>query len=263
MKENIFHKTHPYTFVFVLQFTIFIVAILSGVVTKRFGLPIYMLYGIMMATLSLITAIILWKMNGWKDVGFRKLHKKHLYLLIVPALPLLGNTIGHYKAIDVELYVYYLFLNIMVGFVEEGMYRGLMLRALLQKGIWLAAFVPSTLFSLSHSMNLLAGWPWQYVMLQLIYSFAIGFGWAAFAIRTKTIWPLMLIHGFGNYLSFIKSEDLIKTLQSSEPGLEGMISTAFFTIVFMIYGIVVLRSHMKKEMGFRTADDASPLKLAY
>ena len=145
MNEKTFHKTHPYAFVLSLQFTLFIVAILSGAVTKRLGLPTYTLYGIMMTTLTIIIALILWKMNWWQTIGFRKLQKKCMI----------------------------------------------------------------------------------------------------------------------DYLSFIKSEDIIKNLQSSKPGLEGMISTAIITIVFITYGVFVLRSSTIKENDLEKVDDSYSLHLAY
>ena len=263
MNEKSFHKQRPFLFVLSLQLIILVVAIIVGAVTKRLGLHVYVLYGTMLAVLSLITALTVWKMNWWKTIGFKRFPKKELYLLIVPAIPMIGNLFGSYKAIEPKLYFSCLLLTIMSGFFEEGMYRGLMLRALFQKGIWIAAVTTSVLFSLSHSMNVLAGWPWQHVALQIIYSFAIGFGWAAFAIRTGTIWPLMLIHFLNNFFSFIKTENLIKTLQSNEPSLMGVLYTVVISIVFILYGIVVLRSYKKNTALSKPLDDNASLTLAY
>lgn len=135
----------------------------------------------------------------------------------------------------------------MVGFVEESMYRGLMLQALLKKGVWKAVIISSLLFSLSHFMNALTGWNLYHVLLQLTYSFALGFGWSAFALRTRTIWPLMLIHFLIDFISFIKSENIIKYLQSSQPDMNDIIYSIILSTVFIIYGIVVTKSYIKER----------------
>ncbi len=242
-----FHIRHPYLFVGILELVIIVVAISVGTIVKKLGFPIYALYGGMLLILSTITALILKKMKWWKAIGFKRLDKKSLYLLIIPVIPMIGNLFGSYRSLELGFYIYYLFLTIMSGFVEEGLYRGVMLRVLLQKGAWRAVSITSLIFSLSHIMNALAGWDWQHVVLQLIYSFAIGFGWAAFALKTGTIWPLMIIHFLNNLFSFIKTENLIKTLQTSKPTMEGIVYSVVLSIVFIIYGIIVTRSYMRIE----------------
>ncbi|OGU54032.1 MAG: hypothetical protein A2V66_13070 [Ignavibacteria bacterium RBG_13_36_8] len=57
----------------------------------------------------------------------------------------------------------------------------------------------------------------------------------------------MLIHFLGNFFSFIKVEDLIKSVQSSQPNIEGIIYDIILTAVFIGYGIVVTRGYIKKE----------------
>lgn len=247
MNEEKFHGRHTYLFVIILELVILATAIVVGIITRKLGLPDYILYGGMMLILVTITVLTLQKMKWWKTIGFIRFNKKYSYLLIIPAIPMIGNLLGSYQMIGVELYAYYFILTIMAGFVEEGIYRGLMLRALIQKGIWKAVIITSLLFSLTHIMNALAGWNWQFVLLQLCYAFAIGFGYAAFALRTGTIWLLMILHWLCDFFSFIKSEDLIKSLQTNQPSLEGMIYDIILSIVFIIYGIVVTRSYIRNE----------------
>lgn len=244
MSEQKFHERHPYLFVAFLGMIVIIVALSVGTIVKKLGLPDYTLYGGTMMILATITVLILQKIKWWKTIGFRRFDKKYITLLIIPAIPMIGNLFGSYKSLELEFYIYYLLLTVMVGFVEEGIYRGLMLRTLLQRGVWKAVIITSLIFSLSHIMNALAGWDWQHVALQLCYAFAIGFGWAAFALRTGTIWPLMLIHFLTDFFSFIKTEDLIKSLQQSKPGLEEIIYSLTLSIVFIIYGIILTRSYI-------------------
>ena len=247
MNKQKFPEKHPYLFVIILEIVFIIVSIIVGTITTRLKLPEYLMYGGILVILSIITALILWKLNWWKKIGFRGLKKKYIPLIIIPIIPMIGNLFGSYNSLQIGFYVYYFFLNVLVGFSEEGIYRGLMLQTLLKKGVWKAVIISSLLFSLTHLMNALVGWNWGYVSLQLCYSFAFGFGWSAFALSTGTIWPLMLIHFLNNFFSFIKAENIIKSLQSSQPDLTGIVYSIIISIIFMIYGIVVIKSYIKEK----------------
>jgi len=247
MNKQKFHERYPYLFVIILEVIIIAVALIAGTITFMMKLPEYTLYGITMVILTIITALILWKFDWWRMIGFQRFNKKYILLLIIPVIPLIGNLFGTYNSIQFGFYIYYFFMCALVGFVEEGMYRGLMLQALLKKGVWKAVIISSIVFSLSHIMNALAGWNLGHVLLQLTYSFALGFGWAAFALRTRTIWPLMLIHFLIDFFSFIKSENIIKSLQSSQPDLNEIIYSIILSMIFIIYGIVVTKSFVKEE----------------
>ncbi len=91
----------------------------------------------------------------------------------------------------------------LIGFVEEVFFRGLILRAIAPRGLWKAAIISSIVFGLLHSLNPLAGANPLDTLLQLGYTLAIGFGFAAVALRTRVIWPLVLIHGLIDFASFL------------------------------------------------------------
>jgi membrane protease YdiL (CAAX protease family) len=74
------------------------------------------------------------------------------------------------------------------------------LRILQPKGVWTAVLLSSLLFGLAHSTNLFirfSGNP-VIVVLQIIGAFTFGIGMAALRLRTNTIWPLILLHAFGD-----------------------------------------------------------------
>ena len=247
MNTQKFHERNPYLYVLILEISIIAVLFIVGGIVLKLELPDYYMYGIVLALLAIITAIILWKLDWWRVIGFQRLSKKYTLLLIIPVIPLIGNLIGRYNTIQFGFYIYYFFLSVMVGFAEEGIYRGIILRVLLKRGIWKALILSSVLFSLSHIMNALAGWNLGHVLLQLTYSFALGFGWSAFALRTGTIWPLMIIHCLIDFSSFIKAENIFKSLQSSQPDLMEIIYSVGLSAVFIIYGIVVTKSMIKAD----------------
>jgi membrane protease YdiL (CAAX protease family) len=81
-----------------------------------------------------------------------------------------------------------------VGFVEEGLFRGLLFGTLLPKGIVLSAIVSSVLFACFHLINLFSGVPWSYVASQLLFTLGLGSLFAALRVRAISIWPPILLH---------------------------------------------------------------------
>jgi membrane protease YdiL (CAAX protease family) len=74
------------------------------------------------------------------------------------------------------------------------------LRVLLPKGVWAAVLISSLLFGLAHSTNLFLHFSGQPVLvgLQILGAFTHGVGLAALRLRTNTLWPLILLHAFGD-----------------------------------------------------------------
>ncbi len=248
MDNMSFHQRHPYLFTGILALTVVGAFIISGALTRRLGLPKQSLYLIGFVILTVISLALLARMRWWKEIGFRPLREYHL--LWLPALPLIVTLFeffwGGSKSVPAATMVFLLVLTALNGFVEEVFYRGLMLRALVAKGIWRALAVPSLLFALTHLMNFLAGWNPERIVWQLGYSFALGFGWAAFALRTGTIWPLILIHFLNNFFSLWGADSLIQTADLSLVSRVIMLS---YMAAFTVYGIVVTRSYIKAQGG--------------
>jgi membrane protease YdiL (CAAX protease family) len=241
-----FHQRHPYLFVGVLEATVVGAFIVAGALTRRLGLPLDALYWIGFVILTVISLILLTRMRWWKEVGFRPLREYRL--LWLPALPLIGTLfqfcLGGGELARGTVVLFMLILTALNGFAEEVLYRGLMLRAIVPKGIWRALLVTSVIFAFTHSMNVLTGWSPERVLWQLCYSFAVGFGWAAFALRTGTIWPLILIHFLNNFFSLSGSDSVIQTGDLSTVSRCIML---FYTVAFVVYGVLVTRSHVNGQ----------------
>lgn len=248
-----FHQRHPYVFVGVLEATIVGAFVVAGALTRRLGLRPEALYGIGFVILTVVSLVLLTQMRWWKEVGFRPLREYRL--LWLPALPLIGTLYqffsGGGELVRGSVLSFMLVLTALNGFAEEVFYRGLMLRALVPKGRWRALVVTSLIFSFTHSLNVLTGWSTERVLWQLSYSFAFGFGWAAFALHTRTIWPLILIHFLNNFFSLSGSGSVIQTGQVSTISRGIMV---IYTVAFIVYGVLVTRSDGKAR-GAREARD--------
>jgi membrane protease YdiL (CAAX protease family) len=82
----------------------------------------------------------------------------------------------------------------MTGFMEEGIWRGFVLRVLKPTGTVRAILVSSLLFGLLHIGNLLYRSP-AIVFAQMLGAFVHGIGLGAIRLRTNTIWFPVVLHG--------------------------------------------------------------------
>ena len=91
--------------------------------------------------------------------------------------------------------------QMLTGFAEEGLFRGLMLAALLaawshrRRGVLGAVVVSSVFFAVLRLLNLLDGAGLRESVAQVFYAFNVGLAFAALCIRTGTIWLAVVVHG--------------------------------------------------------------------
>ena len=128
-----------------------------------------------------------------------------------------------------------LLLALMVGFVEESVFRGLMLTALRERGVWRAIIVTSVLFGLTHLANVLSGATVLETISQVAYTIAFGVAFAALVLRTGIIWPLVLAHAAIDAAYFLQVPGFAFSTTWT------LIINLGVVVVFAGYGIVVMR----------------------
>jgi membrane protease YdiL (CAAX protease family) len=126
-------------------------------------------------------------------------------------------------------------LALMVGFVEESVFRGLMLTALRERGVWRAIIVTSVLFGLTHLANVLAGATVLETISQVAYTIAFGVAFAALVLSTGIIWPLVLAHAAIDAAYFLQVPGFAFSTTWT------LIINLGVVVVFTGYGIVVMR----------------------
>jgi hypothetical protein len=151
---------------------------------------------------SLLVAALILSLRWWHDTGFAGLVKGRSLLAYAPWLLLLVIMLPEVKASGASLSRIAGFgvFALLVGFGEEGLLRGIALRALLPKGEILAAIVSSIIFGAAHLVNLLAGRDPASTVVQVVYATFIGIGFAGPRLYTGTIWPAVVIHALIDFL---------------------------------------------------------------
>jgi membrane protease YdiL (CAAX protease family) len=159
--------------------------------------------------------LLLYLLTGkrYTRYGFRSFgsipRKELLFYLPLVADVLLVITNGltnGFREISALHWIGLLGLALLVGFVEETVYRGLILNLMLQKGVRVAVLTSSLLFSLTHLLNLVGGQDLAATLLQLAYAFLVGLSLALLYIRHKTLLPLIAFHFLHNFTQFLVKE---------------------------------------------------------
>jgi carboxyl-terminal processing protease len=94
--------------------------------------------------------------------------------------------------------------NVVVGVVEETLFRGFLLYALVRvwgkkrRGILGAVAVPALIFGLTHIMQLLVGNPLDDVLMTILNAFVGGLWYGELVLLGGSLWPAALIHAATN-----------------------------------------------------------------
>lgn len=203
------------------------------------------LNGVTYSLLAIATAMLLSRLDWWRPAGFRRPFRwAYLLLFWLPALPLLLTLLvlatggGRVTVTSPWSIAVFAGISLLVGFVEEGVFRGLMVRALAPRGLWTAALVSSALFGLVHAVNIPLGYNAAGVGLQIVYAASFyGLASAALVIYTGTIWPIVLIHALTDFVAWMQSGS---TLATAGVTSSDVVSTAVVSVLGVAYGALLL-----------------------
>lgn len=120
----------------------------------------------------------------------------------------------------------------LVGFLEELIFRGFLFTALRKDNLKVAVIVSSVTFGVGHIVNLLSGAPVGETLLQIVYATAAGFLFTVIFLRGGSLWPCILAHSAINSLSVISGPQ--------GHGLQ-ITTAAVLTVVSLLYGLWILK----------------------
>jgi len=110
------------------------------------------------------------------------------------------------------------------AFIEEFIFRGVILSGLRRHGDWFAIIFSAVLFSLFHC-----------TLMQLLFTLVLGLFFAYITIKTESVWPAIALHFINNAMSAVID---IFTVGFSEEAMGLTVLLYFF--VFIILGITGL-----------------------
>lgn len=177
--------------------------------------------------------------NGLKTkYGFSKpTNVKKSFLCYLP-LALIAST-NLWSGIKINFTFIETFLGILsmilVGFLEEIIFRGFLLKSLEKDNVKMAIIISSVTFGLGHIVNLLNGQELVPTLLQICYAVSIGFLFTIMVYKGKSIWPCVVTHSLINSLSIVAN-------QAERTHIMNVFSAVFLCVVPALYSIYILKN---------------------
>jgi uncharacterized protein len=206
------------------------------------GLPAFLaLCGLALLTIVLITFLGWWRVIGCN----RPAEWRNLWLLLFPAVVVCLPLVAGVASPDPGTLVLSLAGYLLTGLYEESLFRGVILRILQPKGTWLAVLLSSLLFGLAHSTNIFGRMNGNLVLvgLQMLGASTFGIGMAALRLRINTLWPLMLLHAFGDLFLHLGTLPVLPM-------------SVLHDVLLFVYGFILLLT-MRRMNSARTRADLS------
>lgn len=141
-------------------------------------------------------AVLLTRLHWWPVAGFRRPEIPRrlvatLPLFLLPLIVLAGSGI---TAAPGDRVLGFVLFTVMVGFAEEGLLRGVVLRALLPAGPRRAVLISAVIFALGHLGNILTGASVNMTAVQILEDAFLGIAFAGACLYAGTIWPVVVLH---------------------------------------------------------------------
>lgn len=169
----------------------------------------------MLAALAAIaagSAAFIWK-NGLAEyyglTGWSKYARACMYFLPMFFL-MTGNLWGGFGLEYSGMAQVYATLSmLLIGFVEEVLFRGFLFKALLEKdGPKPAIIISAVTFGIGHIVNLLAGQASLETVGQVLFAVAWGFLFTFAYYKGGSLWPCIVVHGLVDVFSKYNADNI-------------------------------------------------------
>lgn len=174
----------------------------------------------------------------WHQYFFLTFNKSDI-LLVSPLIFVLCIILFGTKGLNTESFSNLIVMLIMqlfvVAFIEETVFRGIMLRMLVGKGPLTAVWVSSLLFSITHALQLLGGQSLEDTVIQIIYALLVGLVLSLLILNGQSIILTILFHGLNNFFNFMGNE-------------ESPLVYAYIIIIVLFIYMLLLWKRVKKKI---------------
>ncbi len=154
---------------------------------------------------------------------------KFLWFLPLAALVSRNLWLGAAENMTGLTLICYLCTMLLVGFMEEILFRGLLFRAIEKDNHTAAIIISSVTFGLGHILNLFNGVQseWIVTLCQVVGAIAIGFLFVMIFDRGGSLWPCIIAHSAIDMVSAFANEQAAQ----AQPQLRLLLLGALIVIV--------------------------------
>lgn len=207
-------------------------------------------YFINKGVLTLVIAAALWRFRLFAAVGFAPGMGLKSYVIALPllALGVLGFLDPDRTAIEISDLAGWAVVVVLVAFTEEGLFRGVLWKALSEVDLWQRAILSAAMFGLAHLVSAgLGNFGWGIAGIYGLWAFCGGLIFAAIRESAGTIWSVIIVHAVFDIAAISASGSVDSLL---EPGMETYVRFLTAAIVAAIWGcaaIYLIRRRTKRE----------------
>lgn len=171
---------------------------------------IWMLIGLVVIAVG-ITAFV--KINHLEEkyglTGWPKNMKKYLYFIpmwiLVTGNLWRGFALSHRGTAQ----VFAVLSMLLIGYIEEMLFRGFLFKALIPKdGIRISVVISAVTFGIGHIVNLFAGQANLETVIQILFAVAWGFIFTMVFYKSGSLIPCIIAHGLVDALSMFAGENI-------------------------------------------------------
>lgn len=158
------------------------------------------------------------------------------YLFFIPMWILVtGNLWGGFGiAYDGMGQVFAVLSMLLIGYVEEVIFRGFLFKALIPKdGIKLAIIISSVTFGIGHIINLFAGQASLETVIQVFFAIAWGFIFTFVFYKCQSLFPCIIAHSLVDAFSKFANE--------ANSYMTGWIYMGVTILIAIVYGIYLAK----------------------
>lgn len=209
---------------------------------KPAAMPLETMQMITLGLVQVLPTILLALALGWWEalgLGLRASWKGVHLLWFMPLLPLAAVLVMALPPKTASVIVSLALLALFIGFHEEVIWRGLILKVLAPKGKMQAVLWSAFFFGIIHFNTILLGANPGYSLLQVIASFLGGIGLAAIRIRIQSLWPLIIAHGLNDFTMFLTRSDVVV---GTAPPTWLVAAKTLLPLFMCAYGLYLLRA---------------------
>lgn len=213
----------------------------------------YQVYNLIIQMLSTsIIIFIIRKDFDWKEIGFGKVKRKYLYLILPHLLIILcmintfiigvAQNSSHYNiTIWINLFII-LVGSLAAGFCEEVLFRGVLLNTLRKNNSLVYSMVISSVgFSILHITTILSGKSIFYAIINVIIASLLGSAFVALLLKINNLWPLIIYHALWNYI--LIASDILELNLSKAAYYNNTVNI----ILTIILWFILIRDEKKKN----------------
>lgn len=198
-------------------------------------------YGLVLIP-AIFSAVALSRLGWWRVAGFTRLRDWHrpwiaAILALTLVLPLLG-LFGHGTLqMSGDLLAFQVAFLVIGVFMEETIYRGLVLTALLRYGAAWASLGSGILFGLSHIDNLFLPGSELGVAYQVLEAGLMGVLFGAVRLRVNAIWPVMVVHALYDFILVLAYGHAVPV----QPTIPGFTVVTVVNLALATGGLILVR----------------------